>query len=61
MAAMPEGFHTITPHLTVSDAKAAIALYEAALGATNCGALTTLQTVSLSSMRCCRSAHLGCF
>ncbi|NND50297.1 MAG: VOC family protein [Rhizobiales bacterium] len=37
---MPEGFHTITPHLTVSDAKAAIALYEAALGATNCGVLT---------------------
>ncbi len=32
-AAMPEGFHTITPSLTVSDAEAAIALYEKALGA----------------------------
>ena len=33
VAAMPEGFHTITPSLTVSDAEAAIALYEKALGA----------------------------
>ncbi len=41
MAAIPEGFHTITPHLTVSDAKAAIALYEAALGATSCETMTT--------------------
>ena len=31
--AVPEGFHTITPSLTVSDAAAAIALYEKALGA----------------------------
>ena len=40
MSAIPEGFHTLTPHLTVADAKAAIALYEAALGATKMGALT---------------------
>jgi PhnB protein len=33
VAAMPEGFHTITPSLTVSDGEAAIALYEKALGA----------------------------
>ena len=39
MSAIPVGFHTITPHLTVSDANGAIALYEAALGATNCGVL----------------------
>ena len=32
-AGMPEGFHTITPSLTVADAEAAIALYEKALGA----------------------------
>jgi PhnB protein len=30
---MPEGFHTVTPSLTVADAEAAIALYEKALGA----------------------------
>jgi PhnB protein len=30
---MPEGFHTITPSLAVSDGAAAIALYEKALGA----------------------------
>ena len=40
MAAIPEGFHTLTPHLTVADAKAAIALYEAALGATSMGVMT---------------------
>jgi uncharacterized glyoxalase superfamily protein PhnB len=40
MSAIPEGFHTITPHLTVSDANKAIALYEAALGATNLGAMS---------------------
>lgn len=34
MANMPEGFHTITPNIVVSDAEKAIALYEAALGAT---------------------------
>lgn len=39
MSAIPDGFHTLTPHLTVSDAKGAIALYEAALGATNLGVL----------------------
>jgi PhnB protein len=33
MAAIPEGFHTITPSLTVSDGEAAIALYQKALGA----------------------------
>jgi len=33
VSAMPEGFHTITPSLTVSDAEAAIALYVKALGA----------------------------
>lgn len=31
--AIPEGFHTLTPSLTVSDGEAAIALYEKALGA----------------------------
>ena len=31
--AIPEGFHTITPSLTVSDGEAAIAFYEKALGA----------------------------
>lgn len=33
VTAMPEGYHTITPSLTVSDAEAAIAFYEKALGA----------------------------
>ncbi|MGO9483310.1 MAG: VOC family protein [Rhodomicrobium sp.] len=33
VAAMPEGFHTITPSLTVPDGEAAIALYEKAFGA----------------------------
>ena len=33
VAAMPEGFHTITPSLTVPDGEAAIAVYEKALGA----------------------------
>lgn len=40
MSAIPEGFHTITPNLVVSDAKGAIALYETALGATSAGAMT---------------------
>ncbi len=33
VTAMPEGFHTVTPSLTVPDGEAAIALYEKALGA----------------------------
>ena len=33
IAAIPEGFHTITPSLTVPDGEAAIMLYEKALGA----------------------------
>jgi PhnB protein len=33
VAAIPEGFHTLTPSLTVSDGEAAIALYVKALGA----------------------------
>lgn len=35
----PDGFHTITPHITVADAKAAIAHYEAALGAVSMGVM----------------------
>ena len=31
--AIPEGFHTITPHITVRDAKGAIDFYKKALGA----------------------------
>lgn len=31
---IPEGFHTVTPHLTVSDAAAAIDFYKRAFGAT---------------------------
>jgi PhnB protein len=34
VAAIPEGFHTITPSLTVPDGEAAIMLYEKAFGAT---------------------------
>jgi PhnB protein len=34
VAAIPQGFHTITPSLTVADGEAAIMLYEKALGAT---------------------------
>ena len=30
---IPDGFHTLTPHLTVRDAAAAIAFYQAAFGA----------------------------
>lgn len=30
---IPEGFHTLTPYITVKDAKAAIVLYQRALGA----------------------------
>jgi len=33
VAAIPEGFHTLTPSLTVSDGEAAIAFYVKALGA----------------------------
>jgi len=33
MGKTPDGFHTLTPHITVSDGEAAIALYEKALGA----------------------------
>ncbi len=40
MAAMPEGFHTITPYIAVVGAKAAIAHYEAALGATSAMVMT---------------------
>jgi uncharacterized glyoxalase superfamily protein PhnB len=31
--AVPDGFHTITPHLTVRDAKGAIEFYQKAFGA----------------------------
>jgi PhnB protein len=31
--AIPEGFHTLTPHITVRDAKGAIEFYKKALGA----------------------------
>ena len=31
--AIPEGFHTLTPHLVVDDAKAALAFYKQAFGA----------------------------
>lgn len=31
--AVPDGFHTITPHLTVRDAKRAIEFYQKAFGA----------------------------
>lgn len=34
MSYLPEGFSNVTPHLLVSDAKAALALYEKALNAT---------------------------
>lgn len=40
MPAIPEGFSTITPHIVVSDAKGAIALYEKALGAEEMGIMT---------------------
>ena len=39
MAAIPEGFSTITPHIVVSDANGAMALYEKALGAERMGAM----------------------
>ena len=35
MSTMPEGFHSITPYITVSNAAAAIKLYENALNATD--------------------------
>ncbi|MEO8119959.1 MAG: VOC family protein [Rhodoferax sp.] len=34
---MPEGFHAITPYLSVKDAKAAIAFYEGIFGASEVG------------------------
>jgi PhnB protein len=34
---MPEGFHAITPYLSVKDAKAAIAFYEGVFGASEVG------------------------
>lgn len=40
MPKLPEGFATITPHIVVSDAKKAIALYEKALGARTVGVMT---------------------
>lgn len=39
MSKVPDGFSTITPHIVVSDAKAAIALYEKALGARTRGVM----------------------
>lgn len=33
MSKMPEGFHAVTPHFVVKDARKAIALYKAAFGA----------------------------
>ncbi len=39
MAAIPEGFHTITPFIVVGDGNAALALYEKALGAEIAGKL----------------------
>jgi uncharacterized glyoxalase superfamily protein PhnB len=38
---VPEGFHTITPHLTVRDAKKAIEFYKKAFGAIEQGVMTT--------------------
>lgn len=40
MPAIPEGFHTITPYIVVTDGNAALALYEKALGAEVLGKLT---------------------
>ena len=37
---VPEGFHTVTPHLTVRDAAKAIAFYKAAFGAQERNCLT---------------------
>ena len=39
MPAIPEGFHTITPYIVVTDGNAALALYENALGAEVLGKL----------------------
>jgi len=36
VAPIPEGFNTITPHLVVYDAKAAVEFYQRAFGATVC-------------------------
>jgi PhnB protein len=38
---VPEGFHTITPHLTLRDAKKAIEFYKKAFGAIEQGVMTT--------------------
>jgi PhnB protein len=35
---IPEGFHSLSPHLTVSDAAAAIEFYKRAFGAIEMGA-----------------------
>jgi uncharacterized glyoxalase superfamily protein PhnB len=40
MQRIPDGFSTITPHIVVSDARSAIALYEKALGAETMGVVT---------------------
>jgi PhnB protein len=37
---IPEGFHVITPYLTVRDAKAAVAFYQKAFGAKEVGRIT---------------------
>ena len=39
--ATPDGFHSITPYLTVRDASAAISFYENALGASERNRMTT--------------------
>jgi len=39
--ATPDGFHSITPYLTVKDASAAISFYENALGASERNRMTT--------------------
>ncbi len=40
--AVPEGFHTITPHLIVRDSKAAIDFYQKAFGAQLQGGIATM-------------------
>ncbi len=41
---IPEGFNTLTPHLTVSNAAAAIAFYQKAFGATEMGRMNMPNT-----------------
>jgi PhnB protein len=41
MAAIPEGYHSLTPYLVVDDAKAAIEFYKQAFGATERGVMPT--------------------